>query len=793
MKKLISVLLCLSMLLSMTACLGDGTSSEPATEPAPTEPTALDLWKPAKEQLAQVQDITLAVELVTNMNVNGDEFSEKSVQTLTWLGLGTEDVRVGMEETLLFAIHDESKTEDDLEMSAGEFREVYSGGTVYTDMLDSYYFCAPAEPEEAVARYTPVILLDESLYGEVTAETDSDGTSIFFSQASAGEGWALPEEAELKEASGSALLSPEGEIQEMTYRASFTYGPAEYTLEVTSRIQAETGTVTVPEDTERYVAQQYPDIPKMAYRGVGMTAQADTMSTSSMESLFSQAAGVIRNQSVQMSLHGRKEQTKTKIETGIYLYEYSSGQSQEYDQEEIYLDGKYTLTVDDGLPSSQSGISWEDIRDYCGTILARILPSPDYWADATAIDLGSLYLLEFTLNENFGNTMQNTICEMLWDDPSFLLDLADKYENVEGTAYLSIDKYTGVCVAGGYYYKGVHTIDGTGYELTLQYDQSAKSPDKGAHKEITGELEAEAEPENKATPLFYHVTGENGQEMWLLGTIHVGDERTGFLPQEIRAAFEASDALALECDTEAFDKQVEEDDALQEQVSDLYFFSDGNSVEKLLDEETYALALQFVKATGGYNMNMPYAKPCLWSDSIDQFYLYQGQALHRDQGVERRLYAWAEELEKPIREVESNMFQLEMLTGFSNDLQILMLEEAMSYSGREYWESVSELYELWCAGDEAALIAELNEEPDLSELTEEELAEYEAQKPLEEEYTKAMELDRNEGMLKVAIDYLESGDVVFYAVGLAHLLNGTNGLVQALRDAGYTVELVSCR
>ena len=38
--------------------------------------------------------------------------------------------------------------------------------------------------------------------------------------------------------------------------------------------------------------------------------------------------------------------------------------------------------------------------------------------------------------------------------------------------------------------------------------------------------------------------------------------------------------------------------------------------------------------------------------------------------------------------------------------------------------------------------------------------------------------------------YLESGDVVFYAVGLAHLL-AESGLVQALRDAGYTVELVT--
>jgi hypothetical protein len=45
-------------------------------------------------------------------------------------------------------------------------------------------------------------------------------------------------------------------------------------------------------------------------------------------------------------------------------------------------------------------------------------------------------------------------------------------------------------------------------------------------------------------------------------------------------------------------------------------------------------------------------------------------------------------------------------------------------------------------------------------------------------------------MLKVAISYLESGETVFYAVGLAHLLDDVNGLVDTLREAGYTVELV---
>jgi uncharacterized protein YbaP (TraB family) len=132
-----------------------------------------------------------------------------------------------------------------------------------------------------------------------------------------------------------------------------------------------------------------------------------------------------------------------------------------------------------------------------------------------------------------------------------------------------------------------------------------------------------------------------------------------------------------------------------------------------------------------------------------------------------------------------------MLTGFSDDLQLMMLGDSVNTSARESWEATMDLYEKWCAGDEAVLREEINDEVDTSEMTEEELAEYEEYKPLLDEYNNAVSIDRNKGMLKKAIEYLESGKVIFYAVGLAHLLDGTNGLVDTLREAGYTVELVT--
>jgi len=274
-----------------------------------------------------------------------------------------------------------------------------------------------------------------------------------------------------------------------------------------------------------------------------------------------------------------------------------------------------------------------------------------------------------------------------------------------------------------------------------------------------------------------------------LGTIHIGDNRTAYLPDEIRKAFTASDALALECDSEAFDRQLEQDDALSEAVSSLYFYTDGTQgVKESLEEDDYALAEKLLKAVGGNNQNMPYAKPYLWSTLIEQFYLRQAYQLHGDQGVEERLTDWAEEESKEIWEIESSMEQLEMLTGFSTELQILMLEDMLQYDAAAYQTETMELYELWCAGDEAALRATIGEAWSDADMTEEEKTKY---KHLIEEYNKAMSYDRNEGMLDTAVEYLESGKVIFYAVGLAHLLDSTNGLLSTLQEAGYTVERVT--
>lgn len=787
LSKLISLLLCAALLLSLVGCTAKpAETTAPTTQPptsAPTEPAADELYAQARKTLDEMTDISLSLVITTSLRIGDDEFSEESTQVLTYKGIGTEDPVICMDESELFSIHAPGERENDVPQV---YREIWSQGTLFTDTENIYRFSGPMDAETAATRYTPVVLLNAELYGSLTS-TDS---TLIFEQPTAAESWALPQGAEMLDAAGTVAITPDGQIREMTYTITYTYGPAEITKTVVSSPMDTVRNIAHPANPDSYTLLTDIESVQLYLQGVSMLAQTDSLTASGLESMFCQAAGYLRNQSTVVNLHGRQDSTKAKIETSLFARDYGNNETEEYELEEVFKNGKYTSIVNQGLPTSRSDITWGDVREYTGGIMVAGLLNPEDWKDTTVTDLGSVFMIEYQLTEDFGNRTQNSICQMLWDDPSFLYNLADKYENAELTGYLSIDKFTGIPVAAGCYYEGIHTIEGTDYPLTFQFDQSIEAPAKGAYYEITEQMPEEAEPETKPTPLFYHVTGENGQEMWLFGTIHVGDERTNFLPEEIYNAFSASDALALEINSKAFDKQLEEDDDLSSQVSNYYYFSDGTTIESLMEEEEYAQAVKLMKATGNYNMNMPYAKPYLWSNGIEQFYLRQGYALHGDQGVEERLHIWAEELDKEIREVESSIFQIKLLTGYSNELQMLMLRDALETTVEDYNGGVLELYELWCAGDEAALIEAINEEVDTSELTEEELAEYEAQKPLIDEYNKGLSYDRNIGMLKTAIEYLESGEVIFYAVGLAHLLDGTNGLVRALRDAGYTVELV---
>ena len=749
------------------------------TDPMVTDPTVTDppdpegkqLYDAARAAIDSAQDLSVHFVLKKTTKVGGQTLCETTTQKLVYSGIGTDSLQISRESN-----------KDYNKVFSEKHKEVYSSGKAYLLIDNTYAFYTSMDAEAYLQRLIPSILLDAQLYGTIAVKSSEADTKLTFSDPSAAESWALPETAELIDASGSAKITADGVLGKTAYTITYAYGNATITLDAESTITLGSNTVQLPANAESYIPVADIDAAILSTQAAGYLLQTNAVFTSQLKSAFSQAAGAVLNESVTVNM--RRNDKMAKIEASTYLMDYTTNKSDSYDSEELFLNGKYSLAIDNGAPEVQHNVSWNTVRDFCETQSLSHLVAFDYWKDASIEDLGSTYLISCTFNKKMGETLCDDACITLFDDADFLDGYATSYRTTEVVGYFAVDKYTGLPTSGGYYYEGQHTIDGYEYSLTLQSDMSIVAPALGAYKAITDEMPKEAAPETKPTPLFYHVTGDNGQEMWLFGTIHIGDERTAYLPQEIYDAFDASDALALEFDSEAFEKRMEEDEDFQDKISGYYFFSDNTLTKQHMDPELYETALKLLKATGSYNINTDYMKAYFWSSSIDDFYLRQGYQLTRDQGIEERLTTRANKQNKKILDVESGEFQVSMLSGFSDALHETLLAECVFTDPMTSWKSAKKLLDMWCAGDEAAMRKYLSTDPEtLAQMSDEERALY-------EEYNNAMTLDRNRAMLEVAKSYLESGETVFFAVGLAHLLVD-EGLVDTLRDAGYTVELVT--
>jgi uncharacterized protein YbaP (TraB family) len=157
--------------------------------------------------------------------------------------------------------------------------------------------------------------------------------------------------------------------------------------------------------------------------------------------------------------------------------------------------------------------------------------------------------------------------------------------------------------------------------------------------------------------------------------------------------------------------------------------------------------------------------------------------VYYNKGVDRRLLCIAKEKNVKIYEIEDRYRQYTMDIDYSDAVHELnLLWEVYGSRNVSYSDSM-EMFNLWCDGDYESLLDLVNAEYDTSNMTANEVKAY-------EEYMKALQDDRDALMLEKAKEYLESGETVFYAVGLAHLLNEKGGLVFKLAEAGYTVELV---
>ena len=279
-------------------------------------------------------------------------------------------------------------------------------------------------------------------------------------------------------------------------------------------------------------------------------------------------------------------------------------------------------------------------------------------------------------------------------------------------------------------------------------------------------------------PMLFRVTGAGGEEMYLFGTIHAGDERNAAALSLVAPRLEECDALAVEFDILAF----EADRNAAAEMMLPFLLLDGTTVEDHMPPETYQAASSLLDQAGLMPGMMKQFNLAMWAQLVEQAAMMTKSDLSTEYAMDSYLIRYAYDRSIEVRDVESAALQYGMLSSFPDELNLLIIQDTLD-SLDTYGEDLDELYEAWCSGDYKAIQALNETEAEADEYTAEELA-------LLEDYHRQMLDERNLGMRDRAVEWMQAGDKVFFAVGAGHLV-GEAGLVTLLREAGYTVEQLS--
>ncbi|MBR6377340.1 MAG: TraB/GumN family protein [Oscillospiraceae bacterium] len=788
-KSILALLLCLSLLTGLLAgCTKPATPATQTNAPtdAPKNETAPPETQPPEDLGAEYQaalealeaepNLTIVTEIHQDATLGGDAVVEKQTETVRYQNRGTDNLIVSSQRRIRYS--DGSINMDQL----------YSGEKLYSVVEDESRFWAPETAENFLSLQTPLAMLNPANYGSVTR----DGDKLRFSDPVEPEAWAIPAGADLQEVSASATLK-DGVLTAQSYDITYLYAGSpihcHYASTLSKGVDADLAAL-VPAGTGEYTKLQSSEALLLLLRAFNALGHTRMFSVDINTTLVSQAANVIRSDRETVHTYGLGQEKLLLDEMNLQAMDFNGQAQDSYTFTQKLIGNVYTYSenggepVEEELDSTRLAATFSNALNTLQYSVSSYLPSIWQLKDAVVYDAGDYLLMEYQADDSFSEEMDRQANYKLFQNETALMDMAEKYAPATMEGYLAVEKNTWLPTAVGTNYVASHVIDGSSYRIGLEQRIGLSLYDQDTYEEITGEPLPDREPEQKPTPVFYEVEDSNGAKLYLFGTIHVGDDRTAFLPQAIYDALDSADALAVEFDDKAFEEELSNNPELMQKVAEAYYYTDGSTISDHLEEELYESAQRFLKITGSYTAQAEQMKPFVWEGTLSNFYLAQGRKLTSSKGVDHRLMARARAQEKEILDVESGEAQLGMLGGYSDKLQQLLLEETMNTSRSDYLSGTYELYDLWCQGDEAVLIQRLAaaDQEELEEMTEEERALY-------EEYHSAMETSRNTDMLEVAQTYLESGKTVFFAVGLAHLL-GDGGLVQALRDAGYTVTLI---
>lgn len=279
--------------------------------------------------------------------------------------------------------------------------------------------------------------------------------------------------------------------------------------------------------------------------------------------------------------------------------------------------------------------------------------------------------------------------------------------------------------------------------------------------------------------------------VYLLGSIHVGNQEMYPFGETILKAMEASDVFVFECDTTS-------GDALQVTLQMMYY-QDTTRMQDVVSEPLYQKLAEACKKQNKsiriFEKMRPWA--AMTQFAVDVTAAEMGAANASESvklGVETAVQRFVAENQKATQYLETVEAQLKMLDRMSMPLQEYLLDDTLNailhpeaIAGMDktlrYWPT------WWRDGDISAFADSYqanyisNENGLYDEPTAELLA----------EYHRVLVTERNQTMADTVDGYLRAGEKLTYfaTVGLLHLVLPEDSILTHLQGLGYSVECLS--
>ncbi|MDA3885317.1 MAG: TraB/GumN family protein [Candidatus Delongbacteria bacterium] len=270
------------------------------------------------------------------------------------------------------------------------------------------------------------------------------------------------------------------------------------------------------------------------------------------------------------------------------------------------------------------------------------------------------------------------------------------------------------------------------------------------------------------TGMFWKVKDVKGDDkVYLLGSVHVVPDSLYPLRKEILNSFEAADFLVVEADAANIDMAK-----VQQMTMEKGMYKPGNDLKKSIPEKLYKDLAKELKKTGMVSIdNVENMKPWLIALTLSQLQLMK-MGLNMENGIDMHFLKLAKN-NKKILELESAAFQIELLSGFSDEMQIEFLKSTVEES-EKLKEKFDGMLESWKKGDAENLVEILTEE-------------YQDKPKLQPVYKKLID-DRNITMTDKIEGYLndKTDKKYFVVVGAGHLVD-IGGIVDLLGKKGFKV------